>query len=79
MDFKKAYNLMLEGKRISRPCFKGYWYIDGVTGEFKIHLKDGDEITEGNLGHTVLNTLATDWDEASLIDEEIKKIFGTLD
>ena len=79
MNFKEAYNLMLEGKRISRPCFKGYWYIDGVTGEFKIHLKEGNEITEGNLGHTVLNTLATDWDVASPTDEELRKIIGTLD
>lgn len=61
MEFRLAYQKMLEGKKITRPCFKGYWYINGVTNQLTIHLGDGAEVTEGILDHTVRNTLATDW------------------
>ena len=61
MTFKSAYLKMLEGKKIARPCFKGYWFIDGVTGLLTIHLADGKEIIEGLINHTVKNTLADDW------------------
>lgn len=61
MIFKEAYQKMLEGKKITRPCFKGYWYIDGVTNQLTIHLADGTEIIDGDLDHTVRNTLAEDW------------------
>ena len=61
MRFEDAYICMLEGNKITRPCFKGYWYIDGVTGMLTIHLSNGKEITEGNLHLTVQNTIANDW------------------
>lgn len=61
MKFIEAYNEMLKGNKITRPCFKGYWYINGVTGELTIHLANGDEIVEGTLTLTVQNTLAEDW------------------
>lgn len=61
MKFELAYNYMLKGEKVKRPCFKGYWYIDGVNGALTIHLANGKEITEGNLGLTVANTLADDW------------------
>lgn len=61
MEFKKAYQKMLEGRRIARPCFKGYWYIDGVTNLLVIHLASGKDITKGLLDHTVKNVLAEDW------------------
>ena len=61
MPFKEAYQKMLEGKKIARPCFKGYWFIDGITGLLVIHLADGREIIDGLLDHTVRNTLADDW------------------
>lgn len=61
MTFKEAYQKMLEGKKIARPCFKGYWFIDGVTNLLVIHLADDKEIIEGLLDHTVRNTLADDW------------------
>lgn len=62
MTFKEAYIKMLEGKKIKRPHFKGYWYIDGVCGKLTIHLESGEEIIEGNLSLTVQNTLAEDWE-----------------
>ena len=61
MKFADAYMQMLKGKKITRPCFKGYWYINGTTGKFHIHLASGEEITEGDLSLTVQNTLAEDW------------------
>lgn len=60
MIFKEAYLRMLEGYKIKRPCFKGYWYIDGVTGKLTIQLADGSIITEGLLDITVRNCLAED-------------------
>ena len=56
MLFKEAYLKMLEGKKIKRPCFQGYWYIDGVSGNLTIHLANDTEIT------TVKNCMAEDWE-----------------
>lgn len=62
MKFSEAYLEMLKGKKIKRPCFKGYWYINGVTGKLTIHLADGTEITEGELWLTAQNCVAEDWE-----------------
>lgn len=72
MKFNLAYQCMLQGKKIKRPSFNGYWYINGVSGEFTIHLANGEEITNGNLGLTILNVLAEDWE---IYDEEILNLF----
>lgn len=61
MCFDEAYTKMLEGHKITRPCFKGYWYINGVTGKPTIHLASGEEITTGDLSITLPNVLAKDW------------------
>lgn len=61
MCFDEAYTKMLEGHKITRPCFKGYWYINGVTGKPTIHLANGEEITSGDLSITLPNVLAKDW------------------
>lgn len=61
MCFDEAYAKMLEGHKITRPCFKGYWYINGVTGKPTIHLASGEEITTGDLSITLPNVLAKDW------------------
>jgi hypothetical protein len=62
MIFRDAYMKMLEGKKIKRPCFVGFWYLDGKEGDLKIHLENGEEINSGNLRHTVMNCLAHDWE-----------------
>ena len=61
MCFDEAYMKMLEGHKITRPCFKGYWYINGVIGKPTIHLASGEEITTGDLSITLPNVLAKDW------------------
>ena len=62
MNFSDAYIEMLKGRRMTRPCFDGYWYVNGKTGKLVIHLENGDEITEGDLTLTTQNTIAEDWD-----------------
>ena len=61
MKFNEAYLEMLKGKKIKRPGFQGYWFIDNVTGKVVIHLANGEEITKGNLTLTITNCLAEDW------------------
>ena len=61
MQFKEAYLEMLKGKKIKRPSFKGYWYMDGQTGKLVIHLASGEEITKGDLSLTAKNCIAEDW------------------
>lgn len=73
MIFVDAYMAMLAGHKIKRPCFEGYWYIDGVDGKLKIHLANGKEISEGELGLTVMNCCAEDWCIAQYKDIECSK------
>lgn len=62
MKFEQAYIEMLKGRKVKRPAFKGYWFIDAVTGKLLIHLASGEELEEGNFDITVKNTLAEDWE-----------------
>lgn len=61
MKFYEAYAEMVKGKKISRPAFKGYWFINPETGKFSIHLGNGKNITYGQLELMVKNCLAEDW------------------
>lgn len=65
MTFTEAYAKMLLGNKIKRPSFKGYWFINQETGQFMIHLDDGKEIKYGQLGITVSNCAANDWEIVS--------------
>jgi len=62
MPFAEAYKLMLQGRKIRRPCFKGYWYIDPEQGICKIHLANGHDIYYGKLDLTIRNCAANDWE-----------------
>ena len=66
MTFAEAYKEMLVGKKVRRPSFKGYWFINQETGIFTIHLESGKDIQYGKLGLTVVNCLANDWE---LVDD----------
>lgn len=62
MNFKEAYQKMLEGKKIKRPDWKGYWFIDSKDNKFKIKLAGG-EIKENKFTQeTIKNTAADDWE-----------------
>jgi len=62
MKFENAYIEMLKGKKIKRPAFKGYWFIDAITGKLTTHLASGEEIDVGDFDLTVRNVLAEDWE-----------------
>lgn len=62
MSFKEAYMKMLQGYKIKRPNWEGYWFIDHVTGKLTIKLANGDLITEGSIHLTASQTLAEDWE-----------------
>ena len=61
LPFKKAFMRMVEGKKISRPCFKGYWFMDHES-KIVIHTRYAEEIKVGDSTNTVINTLANDWE-----------------
>lgn len=61
MTFAEAYEQMKAGKKVARPGFKGFWFINQETGIFTIQLPDGKQITYGKLDLTVRNTAASDW------------------
>lgn len=62
MNFNEAYQKMLEGKKIKRPDWKGYWFIDNKDNKFKIKLAGG-EIKENKFTQeTIKNTAADDWE-----------------
>lgn len=62
MKFEHAYIEMLKGRKIKRPQFKGYWFIDAISGKLIIHLANGEEIDQGELDLTIRNVLAEDWE-----------------
>lgn len=60
--FEEAYRRMLKGQKVRRIEWKGYWYLDNVTGELVIHTANGKDITSGSFTTlTIQNTLAQDW------------------
>lgn len=61
LSFKEAYMRMVEGKKISRPCFMGWWFMNHES-KVIIHDRYGNELKEGDITNTVTNTLANDWE-----------------
>ena len=60
MKFKQAYREMSKGKKIKRPGWGGYWFIE--DGKVKIKSKTS-EILENNFNEEVItNTFADDWE-----------------
>ncbi len=61
LTFKKAYMKMVEGKKIARPSFNGWWFMDKYS-RIIIHDQYDNEIQNGDITITVTNTLANDWE-----------------
>lgn len=60
MNFKEAYQKMLEGKKVKRPDWKGYWFIENDKVKIKFA---GGEIKENRFTQqTIKNTAADDWE-----------------
>lgn len=64
MTFSEAYKKMIEGYKITRPGFNGYWYIDSNNGKVTIYTNNkeftSDDITVV-IHNIIQNTAATDW------------------
>jgi len=60
MNFKQAYEEMMRGKKVRRPGWKGYWFIE--DDKIKIYLKDGNVRFNNFNQETIVNTLADDWE-----------------
>lgn len=60
MNFKEAYEEMLKGKKVRRPGWGGYWFIE--DNKIKIRLKDGNIKFNAFTQETITNTLAEDWE-----------------
>lgn len=73
MTFTEAYKLMKDGKKVCRPNFKGYWFIDSESGEVKVVTASGKLISYGKLDISIKNVIHDDWKEY----EEPKKIEET--
>ena len=61
LTFREAYMRMVEGKKISRPCFMGWWFMNHES-KVVIHDRHDNELKEGDITNTVTNTLANDWE-----------------
>lgn len=60
MTFKEAYDWMLLGYYITRPCFNGvYWYINANSEIIKND--NGETCNEENISTTMKNIFADDW------------------
>lgn len=70
MEFKQAYQEMLKGKKIKRPGWGGYWFIEDE--KVKIKLKTGEIIENDFNQETITNTLAEDWE---IVEEKEEKIW----
>lgn len=44
MDFKNAFELMKQGKKLKYPHWGGYWYWDNIKGTIIMHTKEGENI-----------------------------------
>ena len=61
MTFREAYLKMLQGYKVTRPGWKGYWYFNGRIGKIVIHLAEGSDVIEGDFTLCLQNALAEDW------------------
>lgn len=76
MDFRQAFKLMKQGKKIKLPSWSGYWIYDAAADSIYMHCKEGNvlEIRETDrLSYTIENILSDEW---IIADEENTPILG---
>jgi len=59
MDFKQAYREMVEGKKIRRPSFDSYWYME--NGTIKT-IFNGEVVEIGLKEGTIIHMNSNDWE-----------------
>lgn len=78
MEFKKAFELLKQGKKVKLPSWIGYWKWENNT--IVMHCKDGSNIpiTESeDIAYTLSNIISNDW-ECVDDDYEIKDLIHTF-
>lgn len=61
MTFRRAFKKMMNGHKIRRKGWGGYWYMNDKN-ETVIHTKEGCEISHDFNNSTILNCAANDWE-----------------
>lgn len=70
MNFKEAYQKMLEGKKVRRKIWKAYWHYDKKTERCYSHIDD--KYSDREVKEIIFeDSLADDWEVVE--DEEKKK------
>ena len=69
MNFSEAYKLMVQGQKIRRPGWTGYWYLNG-DDIVVIHCKSGIDIKNYYNEETIPNCAKNDWEVVKCDAEE---------
>lgn len=84
MNFKKAFELMKQGKKMKLPSWGGYWCWDNEKQTIMIHCREKDSDTGKDIldiretqrvGYTLKNILSDEWLEAT--EENCTLLGGT--
>ena len=67
MNFKSAYYMMLNGYKITRPCFNGIYWTIGSDGETITENCGKYKTAVGTIADIVENVMANDW---QVVDEK---------
>lgn len=68
MSFKDAYDMMLKGHKITRPCFDGIYWTLGSDGKTIIENYGKYKTAVGTISDIAENIMANDWQV--VVDEE---------
>ena len=71
MNFRKAWKAMLEGKKVRRPFWAGYWAWE--CGTIMIHERDGSVLdirSTNHVAYTFDNIASKDWEIVKEEEEE---------
>jgi len=71
MNFRKAWKAMLEGKKVRRPFWAGYWAWE--CGTIMIHERDGSVLdirSTQHVAYTFDNIASKDWEIVKEEEEE---------
>lgn len=64
MNFKQAFELMKQGKKVKLPSWGGYWYWDAEKETIIMHTKDGVEMDireTQRVGYALNNICSDEW------------------
>lgn len=79
VHFKEAFKLLLEGKKIKRKEWFGYWVLSAEKDTIYIHCDGGSilDIKEGDILYSIRNMVCEDWEIATVENSEVLEIEET--